>query len=162
MDIKDHAHKLALSYPGGIAALAIRMDIPYSTLKSKLNPNCDTHHMYIEDYELMLSIIDSDEGARFHAAQRDGVFVKSHQLDGVSDMELLDLFLEREEKYGKFSRSVRASLADGVIDAKEYQEMRRRYNDVSEAREQIMQRITHIYEQSCERSDRLANVRAVK
>lgn len=161
MDIKDHAHKLALSCPGGIAALASRMGIPYSTLKNKLNPNLDSHHLYIEDYQLMVEIMDTDEAAKYHAAERDGVFVKSHQLDCVSDIELLDLFLEREQRYGKFAQRVREALADGGIDDREYADLMMLFDEVSETREQIKARLTRLHDQTVER-DQIRAMRSVK
>ncbi|SEN43828.1 phage regulatory CII family protein [Nitrosomonas marina] len=159
MNILDHVHSKALSYPGGIAALAVRMGIPYSTLKSKLNPNCATHHLYVQEYERLIAILDTDDFARFHAAERDGVFVKSHKLDAVSDMELLDLFLERESRYGKFAARVRTSLEDGGIDKREYDDLMRLFDEVSETREQIKARIKSIHDQTMERESRLKAIK---
>lgn len=155
MSIKDIVHGLVTESPGGIKSLAARMDTPYSTLKSKLNPHCDTHHLYAVDLERIGDLLDSDAIARYFCSLRDGVFVKSHQLDGVSDMELLDLFLEREERYGKFAKRVREALSDGEIDAREFADLMRLFDEVSESREQIKVRLTHLHEQSVERRDRL-------
>lgn len=158
MCIKDVVHSCVMQSNGGIAALAARMRIPYSTLKSKLNPNCDTHHLYVEDLERIVDLVDTDEVAMYFAAQRDGIFVKSHQIDGVSDMELLDLFLEREERYGKFARSVRSALEDGQIDAREFEEMMRLFDEVSSVREQIRARLKSLFEQSRARAEKRSMV----
>lgn len=162
MNIKDHVHQLALKYPGGIAALATRMGIPYSTLKSKLNPNVDTHHLYIQDYELMLSIIDSDEGAKFMAAQRDGVFVKSHRLDHVSDKKLHKILLERQSKAGRFANNLNEYLDDDEISEKEYRVLMRDADDVIEIWQQIKLRIANIHERTLIKHGHPVTVKVVK
>ena len=161
MCIKDIAHAVALNSQGGIASLAARMSVPYSTLKSKLNPNCDTHHLSVQDLERIVDLVDTDDVARYFAAQRDGVFVKSRKLDFVSDSALLELFLEREERYGRFAKRVREALEDGGIDEDEYADLMRLFDQVSETREQIKQRLTQLHEQTVERGHH-GSVRAVK
>lgn len=49
----DAAHNLGLNYPGGIKALALRMNMSPAVLTQKLNPNCNTHHLHIMEALLM-------------------------------------------------------------------------------------------------------------
>lgn len=53
MSARDAAYRLAHAYAGGISALAARMGANPHTFQNKLNPNCETHHVYIEDAEAM-------------------------------------------------------------------------------------------------------------
>lgn len=48
-DVLDAAYTLAYRYPGGVPALAARMGTSYNTLKHKLNPNNDTHHLTLRE-----------------------------------------------------------------------------------------------------------------
>lgn len=48
-DVLDAAQTLALNYPGGMSALALRMGANPNTLKHKLNPNNVTHHLTLRD-----------------------------------------------------------------------------------------------------------------
>jgi len=162
MSIVDTAYKIVLGSSGGITAMAARMGKSEKVLGNKLNPNCDTHHLNIEEMEMIVGFADTDEVAKYFCAQRDGVFVRSHQLDCVSDQELLDLFLERESRYGKFSGRVREALADGGIDEREYKELMRLFDDVSEAREQIRARLKALHEQTMDRAVRLSSIKSVK
>lgn len=159
MSIKDIAHSIVRSYPGGIRAMAARMEMSENVLKNKLNPEINSHHLNIAELEMIADLADTDRVAQYFCAQRNGVFVKSHKLDAVSDMELLDLFLERETRYGKFAARVRTSLEDGGIDKREYDDLMRLFDEVSETREQIKARIKSIHDQTMERESRLKAIK---
>lgn len=162
MSIKDLVHNLAINSDGGIAALAARMRIPYSTLKNKLNPNCDTHHLYAEELGMIATYLDTDEIAKWFAEQRDGVFVKSIPLDDLSDEALLDLFMQRDESNGEFAKMFRDGYSDGHIDEREFKELMRQHDNTTAIREQIKARVTAIYQESKARSRRCAQIKAIK
>lgn len=44
--LDDAIYHTVHGYPGGVAALAVRMRVPSSTLTHKANPNNATHHMH--------------------------------------------------------------------------------------------------------------------
>ena len=48
-DVHDAAYHLAYATPGGVQALAARMGTNPNTLKHKLNPNNDTHHLTLRE-----------------------------------------------------------------------------------------------------------------
>lgn len=48
-DVSDAAYHTAHNYPGGIAALAVRMRMVASTLDKKVNPNNDTHLLTLRE-----------------------------------------------------------------------------------------------------------------
>lgn len=52
-DVLDAAYSLAYAYPGGVPALAARMGVNANTLKHKLNPNNDTHHLTLREAQAM-------------------------------------------------------------------------------------------------------------
>ncbi len=143
-------HNLARSYrrPGGIKQLAedIGRADDYNVLKNKLNPNTETHHVYIEEIDDIVAALDTDEIAKYFCRQRGGIFVKQHDFDGVPDAALLELFLERGERLGEFDKKVRVALTDGRVTKKEFNEMMVLFDEVSAVREQIRLRITAIYD----------------
>lgn len=47
LNVLDAAFNVAHDYPGGIPALAQRMDISPNVLQKKFDPNVDTHHLHL-------------------------------------------------------------------------------------------------------------------
>jgi hypothetical protein len=48
-DVRDAAWRIGRCHPGGIPALALRMSTNADTLKKKLNPNCETHRLSVDE-----------------------------------------------------------------------------------------------------------------
>lgn len=49
LDVLDAAYHTVHSYPGGVAALAVRMGVPVTTLTHKVNVNNTTHHLSLRE-----------------------------------------------------------------------------------------------------------------
>lgn len=60
MHILDAAYLAAHSYKGGVPALALRMGKSVDVLMNKVNPNCKTHHLTLEEAMTIMDIADSD------------------------------------------------------------------------------------------------------
>lgn len=142
MSIRDLAHRIAMKYPGGIAALAVRMKPPkpgetlaqsfIQVLRNKLNPNSTTHHLYIEEFEDQVDLADANLEVAEHFAQKANAVVISLPMlacDG-SDMELLDGFLEIVRELGEFSAEFQKSWADGRITADEFARLSAEARDI--------------------------------
>ena len=56
MDVSDAAYRTAHHYPGGIAALAVRMGVLASTLNSKVSVNNTTHHLTLREAVTMQEV----------------------------------------------------------------------------------------------------------
>ena len=52
-DVLYAAHLIAMNFPGNTPALAKHMGVSANTLKHKLNPNNDTHHLTLREAVLM-------------------------------------------------------------------------------------------------------------
>lgn len=48
-DVRDAAWRIGRAHPGGIPVLAQRMGTNADTLKKKLNPNCETHRLSVDE-----------------------------------------------------------------------------------------------------------------
>lgn len=59
MDVLDAAYKTAQDYPGGVAALAVRMGVNAGTLQHKLNPNNTTHMLSLRE-AVQLQMVSGD------------------------------------------------------------------------------------------------------
>lgn len=64
-DVLDAAYHTAHGYPGGVAALALRMGVSENTLSHKVNPNNTTHHLTLREAMSMQQL--SGNAAILHA-----------------------------------------------------------------------------------------------
>jgi len=64
-DVLDAAYHTAHGYPGGIAALALRMGVSDNTLTHKVNPNNSTHNLTLREAMAMQTL--SNNSAILHA-----------------------------------------------------------------------------------------------
>ncbi len=55
-DVLDAAYHTAHGYPGGIAALALRMGVSANTLTHKVNPANTTHHLTLREAQAMQTL----------------------------------------------------------------------------------------------------------
>ncbi|HSH98863.1 MAG: phage regulatory CII family protein [Methylophilaceae bacterium] len=124
LNLADLAYQIAHNFPGGVQALAQRMGMSYTVLKNKLNPNCSTHHLNIEELEAIVMLADTDELAHWATRERNGVFVPIMTQDEVNDMELLDCSAISDERYGLFKGKLRRILADGIVTLEELKELK--------------------------------------
>jgi len=75
-DVADAAYNTAHLYPGGVAAIALRMRVNKDTLSNKVNPNNTTHHLSLREAVAMqelsgdYSILHAMAEALGHAATR--------------------------------------------------------------------------------------------
>lgn len=116
MDVFEAAYRVAHDYrPDGAVGLARRMGKNPGTLLNKLNPGQETHHLTLgEAVALSLAAGDTRVAEAF-AFELGGVFIKLPAKGAASDLELLNLMLQRDERSGAFSRTVHRCLEDGHI-----------------------------------------------
>ena len=57
MDPHDALYRAARAYPGGISALAHRMDMSEAVLRNKLAPGIYTHHITLAEFSLILEYL---------------------------------------------------------------------------------------------------------
>ena len=127
MSITDTVYRVAHSYPGGIPALAARMDMSKHVLQNKVNPNNDTHKLSAEEAAQIADLADCDEIARAYAERRNLVCIPVTEHQGASDMELIDLIIEMEKQKAEWLESIKKALSDGVIDPAEAKRIRKEY-----------------------------------
>lgn len=142
MTIKDVVYRVVHGYPGGVPAMAARMAISKHVLQNKVNPNNHTHHTNEEELEQIQAYADSDEIAKEFALQRGMICIRMPTFDGVPDAELLDLFLTLDKERGDLARAVQKSLADGVIDPKEFQHIDEQFREYMAASAELMSRLS--------------------
>ncbi len=141
MNILDTIYHVAYSYPGGVPALAARMGKNPVVMNSKLNTNINTHHVNVEEAAMIADFADSDEIAKAFAGQRNMVCIPLVEHEGISDMELLDLFLKQEKEKGEWSAEIQTALADGAVDQKEMKRIQKEFMEFCTAGAELMSRL---------------------
>lgn len=140
-NIDDAIYRVAHGYPGGIPALAARMNTNPGVLQNKVNPNCLTHKTSAEEAAVIQDVTNSDDIARAFAARRNMVCVHLAQFDGISDQALLDLFLALEKEKGDWAATIQKALGDGTIYTDEYAKIEKEFNEYCAAGAEVMSRL---------------------
>ncbi len=121
MTIKHLAYRIGHEFPGSVAGLASLMGRGDVVLRNKLNPNSETHHLNIEEFEMMLDFANrNQDAAEYFAAKAGGVFMKVPDVP-ESDLGLLDLFMGTTKELGDVASAFQSAYADGNYTNKEYE-----------------------------------------
>lgn len=99
-------YHLCRRYPGGITAVAHLMQMSPDVLQKKLSPNCDTHHLMVEEAEA-ITVLTGDPAGAIELARvahmacipmpgehRDGSVMKGMSDVGKEFSDLLNAFNE--------------------------------------------------------------------
>ena len=161
MSILHLMHRLGLQYRDGtgIKQLAEDAGMNPTVLTSKLNPNVKTHHLYASELELLVALMDTDEVAKYFAAQRCMFCVRSPGFDGVSDGALIDLIIGMEHEKAQWLDKLRQALDDGQITREELQKIKQEYTEFMSATGELMARVESFVEAGEARDRRLKVVR---
>lgn len=139
MSINNLIFRIAKDY--GITALGEALGINQNTFKNKVNPNMDTHHVYAHELDLIATIADTDEIAKYFADQRGLMCITKPDFDALSDKEILDLFLDLQAQQGEWAREISKAMESGDIDWDELVKIRKEYNEFITASAEVMNRL---------------------
>lgn len=139
--IKTVIYRVAHAHPGGIPALAACMGISKHVLQNKINLHNATHHVTVEEAATIADLTNTDDIAREFAARRNLVCIPMVPYDGVSDGQLLDLFLSMEREKGEWMGSVQKALSDGMVDPHEFERIRSEGHEFCAAVAEVMSRL---------------------
>lgn len=125
MNQHDALYKIARAYPGGLDALAEKMDMSVNVLRNKLAPHIDTHYPSFEELSQIVELC-SQAGVKdalmpLHALlSRHGMaaFVVPEPLQ-ISDDDLSQTVCRVMSQVGGVAEAVSSALLDGVITEEE-------------------------------------------
>ncbi|MFZ6871404.1 phage regulatory CII family protein [Undibacterium sp. Di27W] len=121
MNQHDALYKIARAYPGGLEALAGRMEVSVNVLRNKLAPGIESHYPSFEELSLIVELCH-DAGVKdahmpLHALlSRHGMaaFVIPEP-DQVSEDDLSQTVCRVMSRVGDVAEAVSTALIDGVI-----------------------------------------------
>lgn len=108
MDVGDAAYLIAQHYPGGGAALAVRMGMNQGTLLNKLNPNIHTHHLTLKE-AVNLQVAANNPSILYAMAQQLG-YTCGKALPAQDGGDPVEAFMHLQAKFAAFT----ASAADAL------------------------------------------------
>lgn len=121
MNQHDSLYRVARAYPGGIEALAKRMDKSPNVLRNKLRPDITTHHITFEE---MTEIVELCQAARVREALQPVhalvgrlgmVAFEAPSFNDVTDDLLLETVYKVMMEIGEVAQTVTKALEDKKI-----------------------------------------------
>lgn len=125
MNQHDALYKVARAYPGGLEALAVRMEVSVNVLRNKLAPGIETHYPSFEELSQIVALCEAagvrDAHLPLHA------LLARHGMAGfvvpapeqVSEDDLSQTVCRVMSSVGDVAEAVSTSLLDGKITAAE-------------------------------------------
>lgn len=145
-NLPDLLYSVAHGNPGGVVALAARLDKNPTVFQHKFNPNNSTHHLNPIEIEMVVDLCDANARfASFFADKAGKLLIDLVVTDG-SDMCLLDGFLAVMKEMGDFSTEFQKAYLDHKIDAKEFKAIAREGRDVMSKMAGLLHRIEQVVE----------------
>ncbi|MGP5518035.1 phage regulatory CII family protein [Psychrobacter celer] len=118
MQVIDAAHKTVHNEKhGGSVAIAARMGMSNNVLNSKVNPNCDTHHLRLDEALTIMEFTNDHSIIQAMAHRLGGVFCEVNG-EATKD-ELIMTALSASACQGDVMAEMHKALEDGRISCSE-------------------------------------------
>lgn len=122
MQVEDAAHKTVHNPKhGGSVAIAARMGMSSTVLNNKVNPNCDTHHLRLDEAVTIMEYTDDHSIMQAMAQRLGGVYCKVS--DSVTQDDLFMTALSSSACQGDVMTEMHKALEDGRIDCNELESL---------------------------------------
>jgi len=142
MNIIDAAHATVHDYLGGSESLGPRVGISPAVLRSKVNPNKDTHHLTLVEADRIMGLTGDMRMLQTLAHTHGFLLVKAPEACSTeSDMNVLEQVAGLMVANGAFGKEIYEALADGGVDETEMQRIERAGRGVMTAVAEVKQRI---------------------
>lgn len=145
MNIDDAIYDECHDYPGGIPALAARLEIAAPTLQNMADPKQSSHGWPLKRFRKLLAIA----GTRPLDAlceENGGVFVHTKGFEGVSDAALLETYAKFCADFGDVGKAINGALADGKIVSAEVKAVRDSIYEMNRAGAELANRMEQLEE----------------
>lgn len=110
-DVLDAAYNTVHNYPGGCKALAVRAGIAYTTLKHKVNPNNETHHLSLRE-AVTIQELTGNHSILHSMADALG-YTCTRATPGNDQATPIDVMASLYAELGDLQRAVADALRDG-------------------------------------------------
>lgn len=150
MNQHDALYMIARKYPGGLEALAQRMNMSVNVLRNKLRPSIHTHHVTNEEESLIIELCEEAkvEDALLPLQAKNWrhrlIAFPMPQVDDLSDQDLTHSLCKAVKEFADLAATTSAALADSKITHAELENLEREAQEalaaVSELRDRMRAR----------------------
>lgn len=119
MNILDSAHAVAHEYAGGCESLAPRMDVSAAVLRSKVNPNVQTHHLTLKEAVRMTAITGDTRILQAWARELGLAVVEIPNPESCADSDVIELMARSLQTHGEIGREINKTFEDGRVERHE-------------------------------------------
>lgn len=130
MNVLDAAHRIGLEYPGGITALAPRMNIDPAILGSKLRPHCETNHLTLKQ-ALLIQVLTGRTDILHAMAEELGY--AAIPLPGVCCDSIPHAIAKTCGEFGDYLRRADSVIEDGKVTPNELKNLERELTEMMAA-----------------------------
>ncbi|CAM3971015.1 phage regulatory CII family protein [Psychrobacter arenosus] len=155
MNVIDAAHATVHnSKHGGSPALAARMGMSSNVLNSKVNPNCETHHLRLDEALTIMEFTGDHCIIQAMAQQLGGAFTVINASTSVEDLVMSMLKIGGQG--GGLLGIFQAAIEDGHIDRNEYKAIKA----LLQKQVEDLQAMSHALDKHCGISEGFDNPKA--
>lgn len=135
------AHLVGLEFRGGISALAQAIGRNVQVMINKLNVNNTTHHLTLQEAELMTAVSGRSDIADALLAPIGRISIAVPQMRECDDQAMLDLSSRLMQEQGEFFAEFSKRYADGEISKKDLNVLLKESGEVIQVMLEIQERI---------------------
>jgi hypothetical protein len=143
MSLKKAIHQTVAGYPGGTEALAPQIGCGASTLRSKANPNLNTHHLSVEEADKLMRITGDLAILHTLAAQQNHVAVPIAE-GNLADMQEMAVFSMMAKVFtgsGDVAKVIEEIWADKKVEHHELPKLRKSIYEAQAVLTAVLQKI---------------------
>lgn len=141
MNILDAFYNTVHNSAGGAEALAIRMGMSAQILRNKALPSNSANKASLEDADRVMALTGDYELLHALARSHGFVCVRVEQDATASDLAVLEMVTKVWAASGDVGSEVHASLADGVVEARELEKVESAVYRVTQYLNQMVARL---------------------
>lgn len=124
MNVADAAYCVVHDYPGGAESLSPRIGVGAAVLRSKVNPNCTTHHLTLAEADRIMGVTGDLRILHALAASHGQVVIAPTKGGDCCDMAVLESVAAVWATHGTLGQAVHHALADGHLTQAEMEPVR--------------------------------------
>ncbi|WP_028451874.1 phage regulatory CII family protein [Chitinilyticum aquatile] len=141
MSLKLAMYATVHDFKGGAEALAPMLGCGVSTLRNKVNPNLDTHHLTVEEADKLMAATGQHWILHALASRHGYVAVPNVENAPASDLAVLELVTKVWRANGDVGAAVDDALSDGKIEPHEVKRVRGEVYRVQAALHELLLRL---------------------
>lgn len=114
MNLADAVYKTVHEYPGGATAIAARMGMSSNMLSNKVNPNNETHHLRLDEANMLMSFTNDYRILHAQAETHSKVCINLPECLEKKELDMFEMLLEVGAKNGDMFDLIKRSRLDGT------------------------------------------------